>query len=333
MDNKKIRQAAVLVLGLGEKYAAEILKNVSQQDARKLIHEIDKIESISDEEFVLALSDFMSDNEATQKIDFAMKENIKTKLLHSISSGQSNVLSKDSKNNDKWIEGIRRQPASMVVGIIRDEHPQVISSIIMVIFNNISSDVGIRIIKMLPSEIQKEILSRIARIGIISRIAVDFISSLFRQEIKEVDSSNLITVDGADTMASIMPYLDRDVESEVIGKLGEENQDLGSLIEDKIFPFHRLVELDKKSLQLLLAEISNEDLLMALKGADQNVRDGFFKNMSAKSADILKDDMAAKGPVKLATVTAAQKKIVKLAKQLEKEEKIFLSSSDGNIVF
>lgn len=331
MDAQKLRAAAILVLSLGEKYAANILASFSQQDARRLIAEIDKIESISDDEFVVAMADFLDATDTTSKIDKSVRENIKTRLLHSIGSGRQDVLpEKVPGDNARWIKVIRNQPASMVVGVLRDEHPQVIAAIIMVIFNNISSDSGIQIIKLLSHDLQKEILSRIAKIGIISRVAIDSISEMMRNELHESDSTNLVTVDGADTMASIIPYLDREVEHDVVNRLGEVNIEFKEMIEGKIFPFEKLVDLDKKSLQVLLSEISNDDLLLALKGAEKNVREVFFKNMSAKSADILKDEMDSKGPVKLSAVTAAQKKIVQTAKKLYKEEKIFISYGNAN---
>lgn len=326
----KIKNAAIILLGIGEKAAAEVLKTMDPKDVRAIIEAINSIDNVNEEEVLTALNDFFTESNHSAGIDLRAKDKIKSSLMNVIgASGFSSFTQSDGVDKDLWLDLLRAQPAESIVDLIQDEHPQVITAIVIIIFNNISSENGTKLIKALPKELQNQVFIRMTRIGYISKFAIETLATYFKSELESSHRNNMVTVDGLETVANIVSYLDNETETRIIGELTNNNKDLVEKIQDKMFPFPRLAELDKKSLQILLNEIKNDDLVLALKGVDEHVKEVFLSNMSAKSAEILKDDMETKGPVKIAHVIDAQKNIIRIAKKLDQEEKIILTTKNN----
>lgn len=328
MSNPRTRNAAIILLGVGEKAAAEIMKNMSPKEVRSIIEAINGIDNISEEDVIRALNDFFNESNSHSGIDIISKEQIKNSLITAMGSKGLNSMI-GGANKDQWLELLKTQPVNAIVNLVQDEHPQIVTALIIVIFNNISSEFGTRVIKSLPKQLQNKVFRRMTSIGYISKFAIDAMATFFVNELDDSDKNSVITVDGLETVANIISYLDSDTEHQIMNELSAENKDIGEKIQDKIFPFQRLAELDKKSMQVLLAEVKNEDLVIALKGVDDHVKEAFLKNMSVKAAEILRDDLESKGPVKIARVLDAQKTIIRLAKKLDAEEKIVLITKNN----
>ena len=329
----KLKSAAIILLGVGENNAGEILKSMTPKEVRAIIDAINDIDNVTEEDVVQALNDFFVDSNHSAGIDVAAKEQVKNSLISALGhNGIGLVIQGSNGERAKWLELLRMQPINNIASLIQDEHPQIVTAIVVMVFNNISSDMGTRLIKEFPKTLQSQIFRRMSTMGSISRFAIDVLSQFFTEELIDSKKNNIISVEGLETVANIISFLDSQTEREIMSDLIEKDKELGEQIQDKIFPFQRLANLDKKSLQILLGEVKNEDLVLALKGVDERVKDVFFQNMSAKSVDILKDDIESKGPVKLANVLDAQKGIIRLAKKLEQEEKIILTGKNNNDV-
>lgn len=325
----KIKNAAIILLGLGEKCASDILKNMSPREVRAILEAINRVENVTDEEVIQALNDFFKESEGAG-IDVVSKEQIKNSLLLTVNtSGLDSIIQGIDSAKDTWLELIKEQPPNSLVDLIQDEHPQVVTSIIIIIFNYVSSDYGTKVIRLLPKALQNQIFKRMTSMGSMSRIGIESLGVFFEKELKGSATNNIITLDGLETAANIISYLDTETENQIMTEITNENKVIGEKIQDRIFPFYRLADLDKKSLQVLLKEVKNDDLLVALKGVDDRVKDVFMQNMSSKAAEILKDEMETKGPVKIAAVHDAQKRIIRLAKKLDEEEKIVLITKNS----
>jgi flagellar motor switch protein FliG len=327
----KIKNAAIIILGMGEKCASEILKNMSPKEVRRIMEAVSSIEEVSEKDVIQALNSFFKASNNDAGIDFSYKENIKNSLSYVL--GMKGV---DGANGDvgKWIELLKTQPIHNIVDLIADEHPQIITAVI-VILTKISSDKASKIIKQLPKELQTAVIKKMTTICPISTYAIDTLSTFF-EKLLETSSEryNVVSVDGVEAAANIISSLDIDSEREIITDLITIDKAMAERIQEKILPFDRIAQLDSKSLQTLLKEIDNDDLVLALKGADDYVKNIVMKNMSNKSAEILKDELETKGPVKLSNVIEAQKKIIMTAKKLAEEEKIILSSRhDNDVIF
>jgi flagellar motor switch protein FliG len=327
----KIRNAAIIMLGMGEKCAAEILKNMNPKEVEAIIEAINDIGNVSEVDVIKALNQFFKETNGSG-IDLVSREHIKNSLVSAVEHGRIGSLTEGiEEDKAKWIELFKWQQPETIFTMIQDEHPQIISVIVSVV---LSSEKASQVIKLFPKDAQSKIIKRMSNMGAVSTFAMDALSTFFESHLQNTEKYNAINVDGVEAVANIISYLDGDTEREIMSELENSNKALTEKIQEKILPFERLAQLDNKSLQTLLKEVNNDDLVLALKGADDYVKNSFMKNMSTKSAEILKDEMETKGPVKVASVIEAQKKIVILAKKLGEEEKIILSTkSDPDVLF
>lgn len=331
----KIRNAAIILLGLGDKVASEILKNMTPKEVRAILEAINNIDNVSEADVIKALNEFFNESSNKSGIDVASKEQIKNSILLAVGSkGMGAVIQGIDSEKDKWLDLLRSQPVTSIVDLMQEEHPQIVTALVIIIFNYLSSEHGTKLIKELPKALQNQVFKRMTAIGSMSKFGIDTFATFFEKELEDSEKNNIVTLDGLETVANIISYLDSETEHEIMNELTNDNKAIGEKIQDKIFPFQRLAELDKKSLQILLSEVKNEDLVISLKGVDEHIKQIFMQNMSTKSAEILRDEMDARGPVKLAAVLDAQKRIIRLAKKLDEEEKIILSTKNNpDVVF
>lgn len=325
----KLRAAAIILLGMGEECAKEILKNMSSSEVHKIMETVNNLDSVTEEDVVRALSYFFNESNNTG-IDIVSKEHIKNTIASSL--GIKGIEKIDIEKS-KWIELLKYEPLNSILDVLQDEHPQILTALV-VILTQLGSQRSSEIMKAQNKEMQNQIVKRMTNIAPISTYGIEAISIFFENELQSSDRYGVVTVDGIDAAANLISYLDSDMEREIINNIANDDKKLAEKIQDKLLPFEKLAQLDSKSLQVLLSEISNEDLVLALKGANEFIKNTFMKNMSTKSADILRDDLASKGPVKLLSVIEAQKRIILLAKKLNKEEKIILiDKNDSDVVY
>lgn len=324
---EKVKNAAILLMGLGDQAAGEILKSMSPREVRAIIDAINNIESVTEDDVQKAMSEFFTETHSVAGIDLTKKDHLKNHLIST--SGNVSFLDTGNVERDKWLELIVEESIDSIVNMVQDEHPQIIASIVIILFNNISSEFGTKLIKSLPKDTQSKVFKRMTSFDYISKFAVDVLADYFSKELGSKNKYNQYAVNGLETVANIISYMDSETEREIMGEISSEDKILAEKIQDKMFPFSRIADLDKRSLQVLLSEINNEDLVLALKGVDDRVKDIFLQNMSSKSADILREDIESKGPVKIAQVLDAQKNIIRVAKKLNQEEAIILASRNN----
>lgn len=326
----RIRNAAIILLGVGEECAVEILKNMNPSEVQKIMDAINNIDHVKEDDVAEALNQFFLETDNASGIDIVSREHIKNTLSSAL--GIKGIERIDTEKA-RWLELLKHEALDNIIDIIEEEHPQIITALVVVL-TQLGSDTAPNIIKRLPRAVQNNIILRMSGIGAISTFAFEVFSNFFEKELQNTGRYNVITVDGIEAAANLISYLDTETEREIINNLSDTNKVLAEQIQDKLLPFEKLSQLDSKSLQVLLREVNNDDLIVALKGVSDNIKNIFMQNMSTKAAEILRDELEAKGPVKLATVVEAQKKIILLAKKLNKEEKIILSSkNDPDVVF
>lgn len=324
------KNAAIILLGMGENYAAEILKILSHKEVEAIIEVMNNIDDVSEHEVIKALNDFFKESQITSGLNASSENYIRNTLVSAMGSEKAALLIEQDKkpkpNTLKGFELLELQPIHQVIAALQDEHPQIITVTLMCL----QSELSAQILKLLPKELRQDVIMRMTHSNPVSQYAMNLLSNYFEEHFAKLEKYKLLTSDGFNLAASIIAQLDAESETEIMSSLEKNNQDLTEKLQDKLFPFDRLAQLDNRSMQTLIAELSNDDLVLSLKGADEELKTFFFKSMSAKSAELLQEDIQAKGPVKLSDVLAAQKRIVAVAKKLSKEEKIFLTSSSDN---
>lgn len=331
----KLRSAAIILLGIGEEHAANIMKHMTDEEIKLVIEAMGSIKTVTEVEVVNVLQEFINESVNVSSIDTASKEYLKNALTSAIGSKKANLMINDDSEGKvpSGIELLKWQAPHAVLDMLNGEHPQIIA----LILSYMSSKDASMILKSLPKEIRTDVVHRITYMGPVSSFAISTLSDFFEKQFANDNSYRMISAcagtEYINTAANIVSYLDSQTETEIISNLSGINKEVAEQIQDRIFPFERLATLDSKSLQTLLREVGSDDLAVSLKGVDPEVAAIFYKNMSSKAAEMLQEDIKMMGPVKLVKVIEGQKKIIQIAKQMASEEKIILiGSSQSDVV-
>jgi flagellar motor switch protein FliG len=223
--------------------------------------------------------------------------------------------------NTKGLEALKWMDARAVAEIIRLEHPQIMA----IVLSYLDSDQAAQVIGYLPDRVRVDVLMRIATLDGIQPAALAELDEIMERQFS--GSNNNVkssSVGGIKAAANILNFVDSGVEGEIMELIKDNDAELGQKIQDLMFVFDNLGEVDDQGIQALLREVSSENLIIALKGADETVREKIFKNMSKRAAEMLRDDLEAKGPVRLSEVEAAQKEILAIARRMAEAGDIVL---------
>ena len=223
--------------------------------------------------------------------------------------------------NTKGLEQLKWMDARAVAEIIRLEHPQIMA----IVLSYLDSDHAAEVISFLPERVRVDVLLRIATLDGIQPSALqeldDILERQFSGNQNNVKSSG---VGGIKSAADILNFVDSSIEAEIMEMIKDNDAELGQQIQDLMFVFDNLAEVDDQGIQALLREVSSDTLIIALKGADDAVKEKIFKNMSKRASEMLRDDLEAKGPVRLSEVEAAQKEILSIARRMAEAGDIML---------
>ena len=323
MDN--LKNAAIILLGMGEKCATEILKNLSPKEVESIIETMNTMEDVSEHEVIRALNEFFNETKTITGINVSSGEFFRKTLLSAVGQDKASTIFDETYMADelKGCELLKWQPIHSIFDALEGEHPQIITVALMCLDSGMSA----KILKLFPPELSKNLIKRITNLSPVSSYAMNTLSEYLEEKFTQTEKFKLITADGVNIAANIIANMDQTSENEIMSYLTTENKETYEKIQERLFPFERLAKLDGRSMQTLIAEISNDELVLALNGATESIQVMFFKNMSAKSVDLLKDDIDSAGPFKPKEANEAQKRIVDLAKKLISEQKIYLSDA------
>jgi flagellar motor switch protein FliG len=215
-----------------------------------------------------------------------------------------------------------------VADIVRNEHPQLIA----VVLAHLESKQGGEILALLPPATHAEVVRRVANLSDLQQSALAELDELVEKRSTDKPESRPARLSGLKKAAEMLNQMGAGRDTEILEQLSAQDQELGSRIRELMFVFENLLELDDRSVQALMREISSDVLVVALKGADADVRDKLMRNMSQRAAEILKDDIDARGPVRLSEVESAQKEILATVQRLAEEGKVMLSRGGEQFV-
>jgi flagellar motor switch protein FliG len=214
---------------------------------------------------------------------------------------------------------------SSAADLIRNEHPQIISTILV----HLEPDQSSAIMQHFSERLRNDVLLRIATLEGVQPQAIRELNDVLTQLLSGSDRVKKSAIGGVQMTAEILNFMGSSYEASALGSIREYDPELAQRIQDKMFVFENLCDLDNRSIQVILREISPESLITALKGTSQELKDKIFKNMSSRAAEMLKDDFEAKGPVKVSEVEAEQKEILKIVRKLADDGQIVLTGKSG----
>lgn len=328
------QKAAIFLFTIGEELASTIVKQLETEEIKKLGGAMAKISTISPRLVDTILSEFQELTSSQLPIQIGYhggNKFIKNILSKSIEGEKVQNIMEEIQEEGKWdlFQKIRRLDPKTITNFIRSEHPQTIA----VILTHLDPSQAAAILEGLPAPLQMEVMYRIAELENIPPGIVEEIDQALQEEIATIKNFEGQKQGGVGLVAEILNQMDSSLESAILKGIEEQKQGLAEEIRKLMFVFEDLNQVDDKSIMAILKEVNNETLMAAMKTASDDLKEKIFKNMSERAAQMMKEDLEVMGPVRLKDVEAAQQSILKIAKKLEGEGKIVLTSKGKEEVF
>lgn len=321
------QKSAILMMLLGEDGAAEILRNLSPKEAQSLGSEMYSVKDIDQETVNHVLNEFLSIVRQQTGLGFGSGNYIKNVFTKALGDDKAeSILTRITpSSSEKPIELLEWMDARSIAELISAEHSQIIS----LVLSYLEYDLAAEVLSLLPVELQPEIITRIATLETVQPDALLNLQEILQKKFKENASVKATKIGGIEAAAKIINFSNNSIEKKILEKIKENDADLLLAIQDRMFIFDNLILSDERALQTLLREVEEEVLALALKGADEVLRDKLLSCMSKRAASNIKDEIEVMGPVRLSEVQEAQKTIVSVARKLSDEGKIVLAGSGG----
>lgn len=319
------RSAAVLLLALGEQEAATVLKHLDAKVVQKLGVEMAQLKSASREEVSAVVSGFVDVMESQADIKVGSDDYIRSVLVNALGDDKASgiidriLLGRTSKGLDvlKWME------PRAIAETIKMEHPQVLA----IILAYLDADHAAKVLEHFPKWQQADVITRIATLDGVQPAALGKLDEMIEKQFAGNAGGVAANLGGPKIAAGILNFIDGTGEGEVIGQIRKNDEALCQKLQDLMFVFENLLDVDDRGIQEILREVDSAKLVLALKGADTAMLDKIIKNMSSRAGEMLKDDLESRGPVRLSEVEAAQKEILAVARRLADAGRIMLGGS------
>jgi flagellar motor switch protein FliG len=273
-----------------------------------------KLANISRDEVQVVMTDFSSAVESQTSVGVGADEFLRRVLIDALGQDKaSSIIDRiNIGRSTKGLEALKWMDPRAVAELIRLEHPQIIS----IVLAYLDADQSAEILTALPAGMRSDIVARIALLDGVQPIALNELDDIMEKNFTGKGVGKTSVLGGAKAAAEIINNLEPSQESAIMEQITQADEALGSRIQDLIFVFDNLMEIDDRGMQELLRQVPSDRLLLALKGCEDAMKEKIFKNMSQRAAEMLKDDLESKGPVRISEVEGAQKEILQAARKL-----------------
>ncbi|MEO8037371.1 MAG: flagellar motor switch protein FliG [Betaproteobacteria bacterium] len=323
MSDDWVNRSAILLMTIGEEEAVEVFKYLGPKEVQKLGLAMAKLSNVSREQVADVLREFREEASQHTAIGSDSDAYIRSVLTKALGTDKAGVLIDRilQGNDNAGIESLKWMDSSAVAELIKNEHPQIIATILV----HLDADQASEVLATFVERLRNDVLFRIATLEGVQPAALRDLNEVLTQLLTGSDKLKKSAMGGVGAAAEILNFMGAQYESSVTSYIREVDADLAQKIQDKMFVFENLLDLDDRGIQLLLREVQSETLIVALKGTSDPLREKIFKNMSTRAAEMLREDLEAKGPVRLSEVESEQKEILKIVRRLTEEGQIVLS--------
>ncbi|KQB53245.1 flagellar motor switch protein FliG [Pseudomonas endophytica] len=323
----RVDKAAILLLSLGEADAAQVLRHMGPKEVQRVGVAMAQMRNVHREQVEQVMSEFVevvgdqtslgvgSDSYIRKMLTSALGEDKANGLIDRILLG-GNTSGLDSL---KWME------PRAVADVIRFEHPQIQAIVVAYL----DPDQAGEVLGHFDQKARLDIILRVSSLNTVQPAALKELNQILEKQFAGNSNASRTSLGGIKRAADIMNFLDSSMEAQLMDSIRDIDEDLSGQIEDLMFVFNNLADVDDRGIQALLREVSSDVLVLALKGSDDNVQDKIFKNMSKRAAELLRDDLEAKGPVRVSDVETAQKEILTIARRMAEAGEIVLGGKGG----
>lgn len=317
-----VEKSAIFLMTLGESEAAEVLKYLEPKEVQRISAAMMTLKNLGREQISHVFQDFLVSASGKTTIGMDSNAYIRSMLTKALGDDKAaGLLDRIMHNSDtSGIESLKWMDPGAVAEMIGNEHPQIIATILV----HLEPDQAAEILKMLADRTRNDVLLRISTLDGVQPVALRELNDVLGKLMSGGGTGKKTLQGGVATAAEILNFMGSTLEAEMMENVRSYDPELAQKIEDKMFIFENIMDIDDRGIQLILREVQSESLIVALKGANEELREKIFKNMSQRAAEMMREDLESKGPVKLSDVENNQKEILKIVRRLSDEGQIAL---------
>ena len=324
----EIEKAAILLISLGEADAAEILKHMGPKEVQMIGEAMAQLNNVPQSRVESVVGDFMGVVSDQTGIGINNDVYIRSMLNQALGEEKAKTLLDRilMSTNTSGLDTLRWMEPRQIAEIIRYEHPQIQA----VVVAYLEPDAAAGVLGCFDDKQRLDILMRVAALDRIQPQALQELNDILERQFAGASGASSATLGGIKSAADIMNFIDSSIEAELMDGIKEADENMANTISDLMFVFENLQDVEDIGIQAILREVSTDVLVVALKGADVSLQEKIFRNMSKRAAEMLRDDLEARGPVRVSDVESAQKEILNVARRMADEGTIMLGGQGGD---
>ena len=324
MSDAGVQKGAILMLALGEEEASEVMKYLGPREVQKLGAAMSVMKQIQSEELEKVLDEFRTETEKNTSLGVDSDEYIRTVLTKALGEDKAaSLLNRILGTRDaSGIESLKWMDAQSVAELVRNEHPQIIATILV----HLERYHACEVLDHFTERLRNDVVLRIATLDGVQPAALRELNEVLTKLLTGNENLKKKPMGGIRAAAEILNFLSGENEASVMANLKNYDADMAQKIMDEMFVFDNIMDIDDRGIQVMLREVQSESLIIALKGAAPELREKIFKNMSQRAAEMMREDLESKGPVRLSEVEAQQKEILQIVRRLADEGQIMLGA-------
>ncbi|MEE4572056.1 flagellar motor switch protein FliG [Pseudomonas alliivorans] len=323
----KVEKAAVLLLSLGETDAAQVLRHMGPKEVQKVGVAMAQMRNVHRKQVEEVMSEFVDIVGDQTSLGVGSDGYIRKMLTQALGEDKANGLIDRILlgGNTSGLDSLKWMEPRAVADVIRFEHPQIQAIVVAYL----DADQAGEVLGHFDHKVRLDIILRVSSLNTVQPAALKELNQILEKQFSGNANTSRTTLGGIKRAADIMNFLDSSIEGALMDSIREVDEDLSVQIEDLMFVFNNLSDVDDRGIQALLREVSSDVLVLALKGSDEAIKEKIFKNMSKRAAELLRDDLEAKGPVRVSDVETAQKEILTIARRMAEAGEIVLGGKGG----
>ncbi|MBS3958584.1 MAG: flagellar motor switch protein FliG [Xanthomonadaceae bacterium] len=325
-----VEKAAILMLSLGEVEAAEVLKHMTAKEVQKVGQAMAAVGGISREQIENVIGEFAGALDRQTSVGIGADDYVRKVLVQALGEDKaSSVIDRILLGrNSSGMEMLKWMDPRAIADLIRNEHPQIMA----IVLSHLEPDQAADTLKNFPERVRADVLLRVATLDNVPPVALNELNEVMEKQFAGAQGTKATTIGGVKVAANILNFVDGGQDQVILTAIGKVDQALSEQIQELMFVFDDLASIDDKSMQAILREVPGDKLPLALRGGSAEVKEKVLKNMSQRAAQILKEDMEDRGPVRLSEVEAAQKEVLQIVRRLADEGTISLGGSKEELV-
>ncbi len=322
-----LEMASVLMLSLSEDDAAQIFRHLEPKQVQRLGMSMASMKDFSQERVSAVHRQFIDDIQKFSNIGIGSEEFLRKALVAALGEDRAGNLVEQiiMGSGARGLDSLKWMDARQVANIIQNEHPQIQT----IVLSYLEPEQSAEIMSQFPEAVRLDLIMRIANLEEVQPAALQELNDIMEKQFAGSAGAQAAKMGGLKAAASIMNYLDTNIEGQLMDAIRESDEEMSQQIQDLMFVFENLIDVDDRAIQSILREVPGDVLQKALKGADDQLKEKILRNMSKRAAEMLKEDLSAMGPIRISDVEAAQKEILSVARRLSDAGEIMLGAGGG----